>query len=61
MKKFKIITAIVLVITSVVACEKILPGTPPDDELLDGPMEGLSFEQNRQFLAGMRCMTWLNN
>ena len=52
MKKFKIITAIVLVITSVVACEKILPGTPPDDELLDGPMEGLSFEQNRQFLAG---------
>jgi CxxC motif-containing protein (DUF1111 family) len=52
MKKFKIITAIVLVITSVVACEKILPGTPPDDELLDGPVEGLSFEQNRQFLAG---------
>ena len=52
MKKFKIITAIVLVITSVVACEKILPGTPPGDELLDGPVEGLSFEQNRQFLAG---------
>ncbi len=52
MKKFKIITAIALVITSVVACEKILPGTPPDDELLDGPVEGLSFEQNRQFLAG---------
>lgn len=52
MKKFKIITAIVLVITSVVACEKILPGTPPDDELLDGPVEGLSFEQNRRFLAG---------
>lgn len=52
MKKFKIITAIVLVITTVVACEKILPGTPPDDELLDGPVEGLSFEQNRQFLAG---------
>lgn len=52
MKKFKIITAIVLVITSIVACEKILPGTPQDNELLDGPVEGLSFEQNRQFLAG---------
>lgn len=52
MKKFKIIVAIILVITCVVACEKILPGTPPDDELLDGPVEGLSFEQNRQFLAG---------
>ena len=52
MRKLKIITALVLVITGIVACEKILPGTPPDDELLDGPMEGLSFEQNRQFLAG---------
>lgn len=52
MRKLKIITALVLVITGIVACEKILPGTPPDDELLDGPVEGLSFEQNRQFLAG---------
>ncbi len=52
MKKLKIILVIVLVITGVVACEKILPGTPPDDELLDGPVPGLSFEQNRQFLAG---------
>lgn len=52
MKKYKIIATIVLVITGLVACEKILPGVPPDDELLDGPVEGLSFEQNRQFLAG---------
>jgi CxxC motif-containing protein (DUF1111 family) len=52
MKKLKIITAIVLAITCVVACEKILPKAPPDDELLDGPVEGLSYEQNRRFLAG---------
>lgn len=52
MKKLKIITAIVLVITGVVACEKILPKAPPDDKLLDGPVEGLSYEQNRRFLAG---------
>ncbi|KIC89880.1 di-heme oxidoredictase family protein [Flavihumibacter sp. ZG627] len=52
MKKLKIITAIILVITGVVACEKILPKAPPDDELLDGPVEGLSYEQNRRFLAG---------
>ncbi len=52
MKKLKIITAIVLVITGVVACEKILPKAPSDDELLDGSVEGLSYEQNRRFLAG---------
>lgn len=52
MKKIKVLTAIILVIIGVVACEKILPQAPPDDELLDGPVEGLSYEQNRQFLAG---------
>ena len=52
MKKLKVLTAIILVIIGVVACEKILPLAPPDDELLDGPVEGLSYEQNRQFLAG---------
>jgi len=52
MQKFKIILLIVLVITALVACEKMLPLAPPDDELLDGPIEGLSYEQNRRFLAG---------
>jgi len=36
----------------VVACSKVLPGAPPDDELLDGPVEGLSGEQNQVFLRG---------
>ena len=36
----------------VVACNKVLPGAPADDELLDGPVEGLTGEQNRIFLRG---------
>lgn len=52
MKKIEVLTAIILVIIAVVACEKILPEAPPDDELLDGPLEGLNYEQNRRFLAG---------
>ena len=34
------------------ACEKILPQLPGDDEILDGPVEGLSAEQNSVFLKG---------
>lgn len=52
MKKIKVLTAIILIIIAVVACEKILPQAPSDDELLDGPVEGLNYEQNRRFLAG---------
>lgn len=43
---------IVLLITAAMACEKILPKAPPDDELLDGPVEGLTNEQNAIFLRG---------
>lgn len=35
-----------------VACSKFQPDALPEDQLLDGPVEGLSFQQNRQFLAG---------
>jgi CxxC motif-containing protein (DUF1111 family) len=52
MKKINVLTAIILVIIGVLACEKILPQAPSDDELLDGPVEGLNYEQNRRFLAG---------
>lgn len=34
------------------ACEKILPPAPADDELLDGPVAGLSTEQQAIFLRG---------
>jgi CxxC motif-containing protein (DUF1111 family) len=34
------------------SCDDFLPAAPPDDTLLDGPVEGLSEEQQRQFLLG---------
>lgn len=52
MKKTVILSIIILSITGIVACEKILPKTPPEDALLDGPVEGLSYEESRRFLAG---------
>jgi CxxC motif-containing protein (DUF1111 family) len=47
----KIFTLIFLIVL-VAACKKLLPGIPADDELLDGPVDGLTTEQNAQFLAG---------
>jgi CxxC motif-containing protein (DUF1111 family) len=47
----KIIT-LVIFLTSIVACNKLLPGIPPDDELLDGPVTNLTPEQNAIFLNG---------
>lgn len=44
-----LLTAFILVIQ---ACSKFEPAAPKDDTLLDGPVEGLSYEQNRRFLAG---------
>jgi CxxC motif-containing protein (DUF1111 family) len=35
-----------------VACEKIMPPAPPEDELLDGPIAGLSYEESQRFLLG---------
>ncbi len=35
-----------------VACEKTMPPAPEESDLLDGPIEGLSFEQQAQFLNG---------
>lgn len=53
MKKVYIITTgIVLTVILIQACTKLQPAAPADDSLLDGPVKGLSYEQNRQFLAG---------
>lgn len=52
MKKIEIMSLITLFVVGAVACEKILPKAPPDDELLDGPVEGLTNEQNAIFLRG---------
>lgn len=34
------------------ACEKLIPEAPLENELLDGPVEGLSHAEQRTFLAG---------
>lgn len=53
MKKRKIVFLLLsIVMIGLVACEKLLPKAPKDDALLDGPVEGLTAEQNIQFLAG---------
>lgn len=35
-----------------VACQKLLPGLPEEDSLLDGPIGELTPEQNARFIAG---------
>jgi len=52
MRKTRITLVITLIITGIVACQKILPKAPPENELLDGPVEGLSYDENRRFLSG---------
>ncbi len=34
------------------SCEKLEPGSPADHDLLDGPVEGLTYSESRVFLAG---------
>ena len=50
--KLKVIVAIGLLVLAAVSCQKFLPAAPGDDELLDGPVEGLTSEQNALFLRG---------
>lgn len=52
MKKIIQILVISGIIFIWVACEKLIPESPLENELLDGPMEGLSTSEQRQFLAG---------
>jgi CxxC motif-containing protein (DUF1111 family) len=51
-KKTKLVALLVCIVAGAVGCNKLLPSAPPDDELLDGPVEGLSYEQNAIFLRG---------
>jgi len=53
MKKIYIVTAILLTaVVLIQACSKLEPAASADDQLLDGPVEGLNYEQSRLFLAG---------
>jgi CxxC motif-containing protein (DUF1111 family) len=51
-KTIKVTAAIFVFIWAGISCQKLLPAAPPDDELLDGPVEGLTPEQNAIFLKG---------
>lgn len=51
-KAYLVLFGLVVLIVIIQACAKLEPAAPADDELLDGPVEGLSYEQGRQFLAG---------
>jgi CxxC motif-containing protein (DUF1111 family) len=47
---FLIVNAVILAM--ILSCSKFEPVAPADDEVLDGPIEGLTSSQNAQFLAG---------
>ena len=51
-KIYIVITTILVSVVLIQACSKLQPAAPTADELLDGPVEGLNYEQNRQFLNG---------
>lgn len=46
------IVALFILILFVIGCRKIMPKSPKDDELLDGPIEGLTTQETAQFLKG---------
>ena len=49
MKHLLTFTTLLILVAS---CEQILPPAPDDDQLLDGPVEGLNSAQTAQFLRG---------
>jgi CxxC motif-containing protein (DUF1111 family) len=53
MKNFYIACLIILSgIILIQACSKLEPSALAEDQLLDGPVEALNYEQNRRFLSG---------
>jgi CxxC motif-containing protein (DUF1111 family) len=43
---------LILLMAVIISCHKIFPAAPPDDQILDGPVEGLTNEQRAIFLRG---------
>jgi CxxC motif-containing protein (DUF1111 family) len=52
MKRIKTIGTVLIIILAAIGCQKFLPKAPADDSILDGPVEGLTNEQNAAFLRG---------
>lgn len=51
-KKLFVLAALVASTVFYLSCSKFLPGAPEEDQILDGPLEGLTSEQKRMFLRG---------
>ena len=51
-KHLLIIALLIATVAALVSCEKLLPKAQPGDSLLDGPIDGLTPEQNKRFLRG---------
>ena len=51
-KTLKVVGGLSLFILIGISCQRLLPKAPGDDEILDGPVEGLTNEQNALFLRG---------
>ncbi len=51
MNKIKI-TFIISILFTFISCEELIPEAPAENELLDGPTEGLSHGEQLQFLKG---------
>ncbi|MBL7700392.1 MAG: thiol oxidoreductase [Chitinophagaceae bacterium] len=51
-KSYTILLCLATLITGLLSCEKLVPKAVADDQLLDGPLEGLTPEQNKRFLRG---------
>jgi len=50
--KFSIFLLIAIFVFAIVSCEKTMPLLPEENSLLDGPIDGLSIEEQIQFLKG---------
>ncbi len=51
-KTYILLAGIIATVVVIQACSKLEPAAPNSDELLDAPVEGLTYEQNRLFIAG---------
>jgi len=51
-QKRKTILVIAWLVVTIVSCDKLLPKAPAGDEVLDGPLEGLTPEESAVFLRG---------
>jgi CxxC motif-containing protein (DUF1111 family) len=52
MKQIKVVCLIILLVITAAACEKLLPKAPADDQLLDGPLKGLTAQELKEFTMG---------